>query len=236
MRSKLASFNGFAVIEAAPAMHNKPIAEPPFSQPPTHGCGVISFLIVSLPIVLLNNATPSSTIAPTPRRKAYCPQKQNREQSNMESCEFCKTTEKDRQLLLFDTGLWRVFLAENQSYFGRCIVILNRHCDSLSELALSEWDNLRIVVIKVEKLFKQTLEATMFNWTCLMNAAYQSDPPTPHLHLHCRPRFANPVDFKGFIYEDIDFAHHYDSQRTARLPEATVNDLIAMLKENIHAD
>jgi len=154
----------------------------------------------------------------------------------MESCEFCEITQKDRQLLLLDTGFWRVFLSENQSYFGRCMVVLRRHCAYLGELDASEWDNLRTVIIRLEKLFTQTLEATMFNWTCLMNAAYQSDPPTPHVHLHFRPRFANPVDFKGFTYEDIDFAHHYDSQRTARLPETTANELISMLKENIQAD
>lgn len=151
----------------------------------------------------------------------------------MSSCEFCKTTEGDRQRLIFDTDFWRVFLAQNQSYFGRCIVVTNRHCESLSEIDPSEWCDLQTIIIKLEKLYTQTLDATMFNWTCLMNAAYQADPPTPHVHLHFRPRFKNPVHFKGFTYNDTDFAHHYDSQRSARLPEATERDLISMLKEHI---
>ena len=151
----------------------------------------------------------------------------------MASCEFCEITEKDLQLLLLDTDFWNVFLSENQSYLGRCIVVLKRHCACLSEIDQSEWDDLRIIVTKLEELFTQTLEATMFNWTCLMNKAYQSDPPTPHVHFHFKPRYANSVDFKGFIFRDNDFAHHYDSKLTARLPETTANELISMLKENI---
>jgi len=153
----------------------------------------------------------------------------------MESCGFCKVTEKDLQLSLFNTDFWKVFLSENQSYLGRCIVVLKRHCAHLSELDPSEWDDLQIVVIKLEQLFTQTLGATMFNWTSLMNKAYQSDSPTPHVHLHLRPRFANPVDLKGFTYRDVDFAHHYDSKRIAELPENITAELISRLKKNIQA-
>ena len=66
-----------------------------------------------------------------------------------------------------------------------------------------------------------------------MNASYQPDSPDPHVHLHFRPRFANPVNFKGFTFQDVDFGRHYDSQRTARLPETTENDLVSMLRANL---
>ena len=66
-----------------------------------------------------------------------------------------------------------------------------------------------------------------------MNKAYQSDPPTPHVHLHLRPRFANPVEFKGFTFRDIDFARHYDSKRVGELPKHVIDELIIRLKKNI---
>ena len=69
----------------------------------------------------------------------------------MEACEFWEITERDLDRLLLDTCSWRVFLSENQSYFGRCTVLLKRHCGSLSELGAAEWDDLRSVVIRLER-------------------------------------------------------------------------------------
>ena len=153
----------------------------------------------------------------------------------MVSCGFCQTTEEDLKLLLYDTEFWSVFLAENQSYFGRCIVILRRHCPHLGELDPSEWDALRTVVVRLEQVFTRTLGATMFNWTCLMNKAYQAEDPTPHVHLHLRPRFSKPVDFAGFTFEDSDFSRHYDSKRVAVLPKHITTELVSRLRVNIKA-
>lgn len=54
---------------ASPAC-NMTIAEPPHPQPSTQGCGVVSILTENLPIILLDNATPSSAIAAVTRKAA----------------------------------------------------------------------------------------------------------------------------------------------------------------------
>ena len=151
----------------------------------------------------------------------------------MKPCGFCQTTDQDLQVLLLNSGHWKVFLSDNQSYFGRCIVLSTRHCPQLSQLNQAEWADLQSVIGQLEQAFTKALGATMFNWTCLMNKSYQAATPDPHVHFHLRPRYADPVDFNGHRFTDVDFGRHYDSQRNGALPEATTKALVALLRRHL---
>ena len=59
----------------------------------------------------------------------------------MRGCEWCAY--KDTEWLLYQSLHWSVYLADRQDYVGRCILVLNRHCDSLSELDVPEWMELK---------------------------------------------------------------------------------------------
>ena len=59
----------------------------------------------------------------------------------MSKCEWCDYKEND--WLLHKSLHWSVYLADVQDYVGRCILVLNRHCGSLSELDISEWIELK---------------------------------------------------------------------------------------------
>ena len=65
------------------------------------------------------------------------------------------------------------------------------------------------VVKKLENLFKETFNATMFNWSCLMNDAFKDSSPKPQVHWHFRPRYENPVEIGGHVFKDSNFGHHY---------------------------
>ena len=56
----------------------------------------------------------------------------------MESCDWCSLSEKDKQFQVYEGRLWSVFLSDEQDYIGRCILVLKRHCNSLSEMTDDE--------------------------------------------------------------------------------------------------
>ena len=115
---------------------------------------------------------------------------------------------KDERLI-FETEFWQVVLSSNQLYLGRCRVELKRPCKDLSSLNQNEIVDFFDIVKKLESVLKSTFGATMFNWTCLMNNAYQDDTPKPQVHWHFRPRYKNRVDFAGQTFIDTQFGGHY---------------------------
>lgn len=149
------------------------------------------------------------------------------------SCALCEEALPKRNGLLLETSHWCVLVHQNQAYLGRCTVILNRHCESLSELSPDEWLELRSVVNRLENLFRECFQASPFNWTCLMNAGYRVDPPVPHVHLHFRPRYSKPPHFGGMVFEDPEFGGHYDNARRRDLPEAAWQQLVSTLRHRL---
>lgn len=131
------------------------------------------------------------------------------------TCEICTAIkdESRQQEVLYETSHWIVSLASKQAYLGRCYVSLKRHCGDLAELTDDELLNFRDVARTMEDSFRRAVDATMFNWTCLMNDAYQVTPPEPHVHWHLRPRYNHDITVEGFVFRDPEFGHHYDRER-----------------------
>ncbi len=125
------------------------------------------------------------------------------------TCNSCSALAQDN-LTLFETKYWKVDLAPNQAYLGRSYVNLKRHAGHLSSLTPDEWAELGEVVRRFEETATKVFDATCFNWTALMNNAYKSDSPDPHLHLHIWPRYQTAPVVNGVVFEDPNFAHHYD--------------------------
>ncbi|MBO4653332.1 MAG: HIT family protein [Lachnospiraceae bacterium] len=149
----------------------------------------------------------------------------------MDTCDWCNLSEEDRQFQLYETKSWSVFLSDEQDYIGRCILVLKRHCGSLSELTEDEWDELRRLVCKVEECLKAVLGATLCNWSCLMNSFYKDVVPNPHLHIHVRPRYDTPVMINGNAYTDDEFGHHYALKKSGEMPAEDKNEVFRRLRE-----
>ena len=147
------------------------------------------------------------------------------------TCRWCELTEDEKKYLLFETVYWRVYLADKQDYIGRCVLVLARHCHSLSELEQAEWIELKSVVDRLESAITLSLGAAMFNWSCLMNDFYKADSPDPHLHIHVRPRYKAPVVINGKEYSDEEYGHHYDNHKPNRLTEAETEAVYRLVKE-----
>lgn len=152
----------------------------------------------------------------------------------MEKCEWCNLSEKEKQWLLSDTEYWTIFLADEQDYIGRCLIMLKRHCGNLSELQMPEWIELKQIIDELECCFKTVLGAELCNWSCLMNSFYKKDVPNPHLHVHVRPRYKNPVILKENEYIDSEYSHHYRLSKGVFLPEEDMQELFQLIKSNLH--
>lgn len=149
------------------------------------------------------------------------------------ACEFCGLSEEEKKWLLTETKHWVIYLADVQDYLGRSIIVSKRHCESLSELTTDEWQDLQVVIKSFEKMLKNEMSATMFNWSCLMNDAYKQKEPCPHVHFHVRPRYEAPISVGEMTYVDEDFAHHYNNQAKSKVMSEVVGQVFARLKGNI---
>lgn len=133
--------------------------------------------------------------------------------------------------ILFQTKFWEIKLSENQAYLGRCVILLKRNCGELSMLNSEEWGDYIIIVKRLEFAFKKAFDATMFNWTCLMNNAFQEKNPKPRVHWHFRPRYNHNVNFAGEKFEDLEFAHHYSSERHKIVQKLVLEEIAKEVKK-----
>lgn len=138
--------------------------------------------------------------------------------------------------LLFDTQYWNVYLTQDQAYLGRCVIATKEQRQSLSALTSDEWtDFYTNIVTPLEKSLESAFEATMFNWTCMMNNAYKESNPQPHVHWHFRPRYNKPIVFEGMQFEDSEFGSHYDRTRGQILNDAELTLIAEHIKKHINS-
>ena len=151
--------------------------------------------------------------------------------NKIDNCDWCNLSEEDKQFQVYEGKSWTVFLSDEQDYIGRCILVLKRHCGSMSELTDDEWKELHKLICKIESCLKAVLGATLCNWSCLMNSFYKESEPNPHLHIHVRPRYAEPVMLNGNTYVDNKFGHHYAVNKCGAIPDKDKEEVFALLKE-----
>jgi len=141
-----------------------------------------------------------------------------------EACEVCEAI-KLPQVVLFETSHWACNLAQDQTYLGRSYVTSKRHCGDLIELTPDEWRDLQAAMRKFETGMRKTFNARLFNWSCLMNNAFQSQNPQPHVHWHVRPRYSRTVTVAGEQFTDEHFGHHYERRTNRRVDDSVMRQI-----------
>lgn len=131
------------------------------------------------------------------------------------------------------TKYWNVELGPNHYYPGRAFVTLLVHKDSLSDLSSEEWADFESLVRKLESAYTEALGATLINWACLRNNAFQEKPFNPHVHWHLVPRYEKPVEIAGETFVDEEFGHHYDFSREHLLDDATIDAIAAKVRAHL---
>ena len=117
---------------------------------------------------------------------------------------------------VYETRLWRVVLAPNQSLVGRCIVNLKRHSGDLAKLTHDEMLDWLVLVKSHEIALRSAFDATMFNWSCYMNHAYRERQPNPYIHWWAVPRYNHAVTIQDWTFDDPNFGNPYDPWKMAR--------------------
>ena len=139
-------------------------------------------------------------------------------------------SDKPKNFVL-ETKHWEIYLNPDQYYLARCVVSVKRDVGAISDLRKEEWLDFVKLVKRLEISFKKTFGATMFNWTCLMNNAFQEELPKPHVHWHFRPRYRNTVEFAGMKFEDKEFGHHYARGTESLVPDKIFEEIIEVIKK-----
>lgn len=135
---------------------------------------------------------------------------------------------------LFETKHWRVILRDDdQTYLGRSVVVSKEPCPSLSDLAYEQWIDLVNVIRQFEGACRVTFGAKLFNWSCLMNLAYQNDPPDPLVHWHVRPRYSKPVTFAGETFTDEEFGKHYARGTDRQVKPEVARQIVAAIQKEL---
>ena len=147
------------------------------------------------------------------------------------NCISCKKPNEKNLIVI--TKFWIVTLSHNQAYLGRGYITSKRHCNNLSELKPDEWSELHDLIKKLEYTLEKAFNATMFNWTCLMNVAYQESPPNPHVHWHFRPRYDHTVEIAGKQFNDPEFGHHYSRKREQSITPTVREIIIHKIKQHL---
>jgi diadenosine tetraphosphate (Ap4A) HIT family hydrolase len=147
-------------------------------------------------------------------------------------CPICAwTPDNPDHLFLFETQFWRIVLAPNQALLGRCIVHLKRHSGDLADLTPDELLEWLAVVRTLENALRAAFSATMFNWSCYMNLSYRDEHPNQHIHWWAVPRYAHPVTFNEFTFEDPHFGSPYDHARRLELPPEIHHKIAAQIQQ-----
>lgn len=146
------------------------------------------------------------------------------------SCYSCQHNQTDVSNFITQNQHWDVFLNPEQSYLGRMVIVARRHVASLSDLTPEEQTNFFNMVKVLEKAVVDAFGASLSNWCCLMNDAYQEANPQPHVHWHLRPRYNHSVTFNGMQFIDPEFGHHYSRERKINVDDVMVTAITQRIK------
>ena len=133
---------------------------------------------------------------------------------------------------IFEGKFWRVTIAPDQGYLGRCYVTLKKHKACLGDLTEAEWSEFAVITNKLEASLKTSFGATPFNWACMMNNAYQQKPFDAHVHWHFRPRYEDAVTIDAVIFDDKEFGHHYERDNRVFIEKPLLKTIEATIIKN----
>lgn len=108
---------------------------------------------------------------------------------------------------------WSVYIHENQSYLGRCVIWCKRKkALDLTGATKAEQQELFIILKKLKNAATASFKPDLINYAFLSNG-------TKHLHAHFVPRYAETKKFKGITFTDKRYGHSYRTDHGFITPE-----------------
>lgn len=103
---------------------------------------------------------------------------------------------------------WGVYVHENQSYLGRCVVWCDREdAVQLTDANKEEQEELFIIIKELKGASEKAFQGEWFNYSFLGNE-------THHLHGHFIPRYSSEKVFEGVTFVDTLWGHNYKTDKS----------------------
>jgi diadenosine tetraphosphate (Ap4A) HIT family hydrolase len=147
-----------------------------------------------------------------------------------EACDVCQfLSAKPLKNQIITTEYWTVGIIPDQPYLGRALITLLDHKPSLGTLSKDEWQDFEAIVPRLEKAYKKAFGAEPLNMGCFMNHGYRDDPPHPHVHWQVFPRYRQPYELKGIVFEDNRYGSFYDDDARKTVEPELIEEICMKL-------
>lgn len=98
---------------------------------------------------------------------------------------------------------WTVYVHENQSYLGRCVISCDRaEADDLANASKEELLEFLEIIRELKTAMREAFQTEWFNYSFLGNEWH-------HLHCHLVPRYRNEKIFEGITFRDELWGHNW---------------------------
>jgi diadenosine tetraphosphate (Ap4A) HIT family hydrolase len=118
-------------------------------------------------------------------------------------------------------ALWTLALNRNQNLLGKCMLVLNRHAESVASLTPEEWGDLHRWTVRATGALDKLFAPDLYNLAFLMNQ-------DAHVHLHLVPRYAALREWAGETYDDPHYGTLFGTEQ--RLAPA---EMLRLLEEEL---
>jgi diadenosine tetraphosphate (Ap4A) HIT family hydrolase len=141
----------------------------------------------------------------------------------MEACNLC---DPNLAPIISESDYWRLILNKNQDLLGKCFLVLCRHLEAVSLLKLDEWIDLHQQLARTTEVLTLTFSPDHFNYAFLQNQ-------DRHVHLHIIPRYKEPREVIGMVFDDPDYPGHYRVPAPGRyLAQEQLTELTMILHQH----
>lgn len=151
-----------------------------------------------------------------------------------EACDICQfLAKKPLRNQVMTTKYWTVGVIPDQAYLGRAIISLLTHKGSLGALSHEEWEEFEAIIPKLERAYKLAFGADPLNIGSFMNHGFKEDPPHPHVHWHIFPRYKQPHELGGIVFEDDRYGEFFDDDARHLVNDAVVGEIVQQLQSYV---
>jgi len=132
-------------------------------------------------------------------------------------------------LLIQQYKYWGVYVHENQSYLGRCVLWCDRdHALQLPDATPEERSELFTILDDLTKASEKAFGGKWFNFAFLGNE-------THHLHGHFIPRYPSEKKFAGVTFKDVRWGHNYQTDKAFIVSPEVLEQVRAVMKQALDA-
>ncbi|PIR90977.1 hypothetical protein COU03_03465 [bacterium (Candidatus Gribaldobacteria) CG10_big_fil_rev_8_21_14_0_10_41_12] len=130
---------------------------------------------------------------------------------------------KYEQNKIKDYQHWTVYVHENQSYLGRCVIACKRaKADDLANASQEELLEFLRIINELKNALQKAFQTDWFNYSFLGNA-------DQHLHCHFIPRYQTERVFEGIVFKDELWGHNYKTDHNFQ----TTDEIREKIKQTI---